>query len=297
MKKIMMFIISCVFYAFPVYADSVKIKYFQTDIRYEYRIRLLELALEKTIKTHGKFSLVPAFRNATQDRGLLLLERKEIDVVFLPTTKEREQRFLPVRIPIMAGILGYRVFIVRKNDLEKFSGISSLEELNKRFRAGFGSQWADMKILQDNGIDAAGSSTYENLFAMLSACRFDYFPRGINEAWQEIDDKKTMFPDLAVENALAFYYPYPVYYFTHKSNTALASRIETGLKDAQEDGSFRQLFLRYHADTIRQAELSKRKIFRLHNNTLPEGTPEPDTSWWMPENSIKNRQKTYPTEK
>jgi RNA polymerase sigma-54 factor len=48
------------------------------------------------------------------------LQKKEIDVVFIPTTREREERFLPVRIPIMAGILGYRVFIIRKNEAEKF---------------------------------------------------------------------------------------------------------------------------------------------------------------------------------
>lgn len=281
MTKIIIYIIAGLLYAVSACAEPAGIKYFQMDTRYEYRIRLLELVLEKTRKTHGDFSLIPAFKNATQERGLMLLQNKEIDVVFIPTTREREERFLPVRIPIMAGILGYRVFIIRKNEAEKFSGIRTLDELDTKFRAGFGNQWADMKILQDNGIDTTGSPTYENLFAMLSANRFDYFPRGINEAWQEIHEKNTEFPDLAVEDTLAFYYPYPVYYFTHKSNTGLAARIEKGLKMSLEDDSFRQLFLKYHSDIIKHANLSKRKIFRLRNNTLPEGTPEPDTGWWL----------------
>jgi len=116
---------------------------------------------------------------------------------------------------------------------------------------------------------------------MLSVKRFDYFPRGINEAWNEISEKKEKYPNLAVDPYIALYYPYPVYFFVNKNNLKLADRVERGLTIALEDGTFKALFLKYHSKIIQQADLNNRKIFILKNPTLAEGTPEPDTSWWL----------------
>lgn len=46
-------------------------------------------------------------------------------------------------------------------------------------------------------------------------------------------------------------------------------------------GSFKKLFLDYHRDIIEKADLENRKIYFLKNATLPVGTAEPDTSWWL----------------
>jgi len=116
---------------------------------------------------------------------------------------------------------------------------------------------------------------------MLKLKRFDYFPRGINEAWNEIDKKGVNYPELMVEERTALYYPYPVYYFVNKENRELAARIEKGLKIALADGSFKDLFFESHSEIINKANLDDRIIFKLQNPTLPEGTPEPDTSWWL----------------
>ena len=50
---------------------------------------------------------------------------------------------------------------------------------------------------------------------------------------------------------------------------------------ALNDGSFRELFLRYHEDFIARSDLDHRMIFRLDNPTLERETQEPDTSWWL----------------
>jgi hypothetical protein len=41
------------------------------------------------------------------------------------------------------------------------------------------------------------------------------------------------------------HYPQPIYFFVNKSNKKLAKRIKKGLKIAQEDGSFDQLFFEF----------------------------------------------------
>lgn len=282
MKKINLILVLLIFLSSDALSESLKIKYFQTDLRYAYRIDLLKLAMEKTVKPDGQYSLEPVKEKMTQSRGILFLAKGEkVNIGFFPSNKERESKLFPVKIPILRGLLGYRVLLVRKGNLVDFSQIESLDQLKTKFSAGFGDQWADFEILRINNIPVFGTSKYESLFYMLSVKRFDYFPRGINEAWNEISDKKEKYPDLTVDPYIALYYPYPVYFFVSKNNLKLADRVQRGLTIALEDGTFKALFLKYHGKIIQQADLNNRKIFILKNPTLAEGTPVPDTSWWL----------------
>ncbi len=279
-------ILICLFYFLffisnNVFGQSLPIKYFQTDPRYEYRVKLLQLALVKISKTYGTFSLRAYQFPVTQSRGLLLLKRNEVDIAFLATNKKRELDFLPTKIPILRGILGYRVFLIHKHNKDDFAKIKTFEQLKKKYIAGFGSQWADYNILKANKIEVMGVAMYENLFKMLMKKRFDYFPRGINEAWNEINIKGKAYPNLAVEENLALYYPFPIYFFVNKEKAKLANKIEHGLKIALEDGSFKKLFFEYHDNVIKQANLNNRILFKLTNPTLPKGSPEIDTRWWL----------------
>ncbi len=197
-----------------VQATETKIRYFQTDYRYEYRIKLLDLALTKTTKEFGGYQLVGVDKNLTQGRGSSQLQHgKGLDIAFFPTNREREQSFLPIRIPILQGILGYRVLLVHKSNQSGFSKIETLEQLKKRYMAGFGQHWADMAILESNNIPVIGVAKYELLFAMLDAKRFDYFPRGINEAWIEVEKYQNQYKNMTVAPNIALYYPYYVYFF------------------------------------------------------------------------------------
>ena len=209
-------------FSFFSFSKTITLKYFQKDLRYEYRIQLLELALEKTEDLENKYILSPTQEILTQDRGLQELENGEIDVVFLPTSPEREEKFLPIKIPILRGILGYRVFLIHKDNEKSFEKIESFGELKSKFTAGFGAQWADMKILEKNDIKVIGAAKYESLFRMLEAKRFDYFPRGINEAWNEVEEKGKDYPDIMVDKNIALFYEYPVYFFVNKNNFKLA---------------------------------------------------------------------------
>ncbi len=283
MTKInLILLMSLIFFSSDAFSDSLKLRYFQTDLRYNYRIELLRLAMDSTSESDGPYSLEPVTMKVTLKRGLVLLEEgKKVNVGFFALNKERGSIFIPVRIPILRGILGYRVFLIRKDSLSAFSEIGSLEQLKKQFKAGFGSQWADMEILRANNIPVVGTVKYDGLFKMLSGRRFEYFPRGINEAWNELSDKKTNYSDLTVAPHIALYYPYPVYYFVNKNHPEIADRIERGLNISLKNGAFKKLFLQYHDDIIRKADLKNRKLFILENPTLPEGTPEPDTGWWL----------------
>jgi ABC-type amino acid transport substrate-binding protein len=263
----------------PTAAYEKIIRYFPAGPIYEYRWRLLDLALSRAPRANESLQLVPLTEDVSQNRAVQLLQSKVIDVIALGTNAEREAQMLPVKIDILRGIVGFRVFVIRAADQARIARMDE-SALRKQLTFGLNSQWADLPIMRANGFAVETSSSYENLFSMLAAGRFDAFPRGLNEASREIEVRKESYPQLTVEKSKALYFPYPVYFWVNKDNKALAQRIERGLKLSLADGSFRKLFESYYAAEIAMMANTKRQIIRLENPILPPGSPEPDTRWW-----------------
>lgn len=266
--------------ASPVSAGGEAIRYFPVGPIYEYRWKLLELALSHTKKDDDQpFQLVPYAEEITQNRGISLLQSGELDVIALGTNVERESRMLPIKIDILRGIIGFRLLVIRAADQARIARMDEAA-IRQQLTFGLNSQWADLPILQGNGFAVLTSASYENLFGMLASGRFDAFTRGLNEAHRELDQRKQIYPHLAVEKTKALYFPFPVYFWVSKTNKALAQRIERGLKLSLADGSFRKLFETYHAAEIEMLASEKRLVIRLSNPIMPTGTAEPDTRWW-----------------
>jgi len=261
-------------------AETTLRTYPTADI-YEYRWKVLELALQHAPGKGPIPHLTPYDQAVPQSRALQLLEQGEIDVIALPYSPERERASLPIRIDISYGILGYRLLVIRKIDQDR---IDQMDEQTFREKMTFGmnSQWADVGLMQANGLSVMTSSNYEAMFTMLSVGRFDAFSRGLNEASRELSQRRVSYPDLMVDQTLALYYPYPVYFWVRQDNIALAERISSGLKAALADGSIRHLLLTSYADEIAEAKNMHRRVLMLKNPMLPADTPPPDTSPWWP---------------
>ncbi|MCP3924721.1 MAG: amino acid ABC transporter substrate-binding protein [Desulfobacterales bacterium] len=250
------------------------------DQRNLYYFDVLRLALDKTIDTDGPYKFKMAKSAMLQRRSIESLATGQlIDVMWTMTSKKREERLLPIRIPILKGLLGHRVFIIRKQDKEKFALINTLEDL-KKLTAGQGHDWPDTVILKANGLKVMAGSNYDGLFHMLQHGRFDYFPRGVNEPWAEIRLHKNK--GLIVETTLLLEYPAPLYFFVNKQNLKLADRIERGLRLAIQDNSFDRLFRNHPAnkEIFDLANMKNRKIFKLKNPLLPPETPLKERALW-----------------
>lgn len=260
-------------------ARETEITVFPSGPIYEYRWKLLELALGRTRTGDETIRLRPFPEDVTQNRGVQLLESGAIDVIALGTNAEREARMRPVKIDILRGIVGFRIFVIRAADQARIARLG-VEELRTKLTFGLNSQWADLPVMRANGFSVETSTSYENLFVMLAAARFDAFPRGLNEAAREVAERKQAYPTLAVERTKALFFPFPIYFWVNKDNKALAERIERGLLLALEDGSFRSLFETYHAAEIASLAAQRRDVIKLSSPILPPGTPETDTSWW-----------------
>lgn len=249
------------------------------DPRFNDVKEILRMALEKTIPEFGPYELRAS---AQQTNGLRYLgnlaNENDLNVVWSSTTVEKERSYLPIRIPLRKGILGYRVLLVHKNKQALLKEVRTLDDL-KKFSVGQGVGWDDVKLYEANGIKVI-EAKYSNLFRMLSYQRFDFFPRGINEIFNEFEKESPHNPDLVVDDSLLLYYPWPYYFFVSQTNTKLHKRLSLGLQKMIRDGSFDAIFWKYNGKAIEAANFKKRHVIYMTNHLLPKETPLNDASLW-----------------
>ena len=261
-------------------AQAANVVYPQSDAvldsRYQYDWAVLRTALQKTERRFGRFAMRASADSMAPARITeeLLMPAGRINLLVRATSRELERQFLPIRIPVDRGLLGYRIFLVRADDLPRFAGTRTLEDL-RRLRAGQGKDWADIAILSAAGLPVVAGSSYEGLFPMLKAGRFDFFSRSVDEALREYDERHAELPELAVEPTLLLHYPLPRYFFVRRDaeGMRLAARIEAGLETMLRDGSLIALFQRYKGPLLERAGFRQRRLLRIPNPALPPQTP------------------------
>ncbi|CCQ11562.1 hypothetical protein PALB_24630 [Pseudoalteromonas luteoviolacea B = ATCC 29581] len=204
----------------------------------------------------------------------------QLDVMWSMTSQELERDYQAVYIPLFRGLLGMRVAIVPKTQQDIFRHVLTLSDL-AHFKAGQGKTWPDTKILSTNGLPVVTTLKYPNLFPMLEGGRFDYFPRGVNEPWDEIKNHHSL--NLTVEPYLLLRYRAPLYFFVTRENHALADKLTHALELMIADGTFNQMFM---SDSqvqmvLSKANLANRRVIELHNPTLSPQTPLDRIALWF----------------
>ena len=252
-----------------------------TDTRYQHAELVLAHLLKLTEPQYGPAKLRQADEPMSRDRAFAeLMSGNKIHVTTETAKPEWVRDLTPIWVPINKGITGYRICLIAKSSQTALSQIHSVDEL-KKVRMGSGSQWSTTKIMRDAGFNVIDTMKLEGLFWMLMGDRFQIFPRGINEAPQELIAHQQQFPDMAIEEHLAIYVPLPTFFFVSPSHPKLAERIRTGLAMMYADGSFDSIFYRYHMSLIEGAHLEKRQVFEVANPTLPPQVPLNEPKYWF----------------
>jgi len=243
-----------------------------------YAIKMLKLALAHT---DSNYTVKVLQENFTQARiNEEIATEGALDVCWNSSDATLEQQIEPIRIPLFKGLLGYRIFIINKNNQAKFDHVKTLADL-KQLTVGQGRTWADARILEANGFKVIKANKYPNLFYMVEGGRFDGFPRGVHEPFGELDARPNM--ELGIEKNLMVYYQMPFYLFVSKNNKKLKAILEDGFEKAIADGSFDATFLADKAvqDVIAKANMKNRLVFRLSNPTLSKETPINRPELWF----------------
>lgn len=249
------------------------------DKRTLYTRALLERVMATTEAAFGAYRFEVNSLHASRNRALQMLEEGTISVYEAPTNPSWEAYALPVRIPILKGILGYKVFLIRSWDADTFKSITSMAQL-QRIPMGQGAQWSSTAVFEANAFRVDKVSDYESLFTMLAVGRFDYFPRSLHEILPEYENRKDQLLNLAVEQHLALYMPLPVYFFVSPDQSDLQTRLRAGMDQMLADGSFDQLFFDYHQQDLVDLQLDQRRIFTMDNPFLTPETPLDDQRLW-----------------
>ncbi|OJF69395.1 amino acid ABC transporter substrate-binding protein [Alteromonas sp. V450] len=240
------------------------------DAIYDYAKQLLTEALSVTEPQYGTFKLVVSERETAQERQLRSLEHNMLDITWSVTSIEREQYYLPIRIPIMAGLLGKRALLIKEGD-ERLNQVSSLEAL-REFRAVLGYDWPDTQIFRANNLPVL-ETTYRASFRIVSEGFADIFPRSVMEIKEELDDK-TLTRGLSMSPNPIVAYPSPIFFFVSRDNPELAKRVTEGLHTLIKTGRFQTLLSNQQNYRDAIALLEGRTVIELENPQLSEQSRE-----------------------
>ena len=258
---------------------AVKVQSTQLEQPSDYFTTLLTMALEASKADNEVIDIVFSPRDHSQARWINMLQNDKSNfVIWTMTDKEREQQLRPIRVPLFKGIFGYRVVLIRKQEQARFDQVKTVHDLAK-FLGGQGTHWPDTPILQANGLRLSTAETTESLFRMMGAKRFDYFPRGISEAWFELLQRTDS--NLAVEENILLYYPSAIYFFVNKENEGLAQRIEKGMEILIDNGAFDKFFYNHPRVSSGLENIKNRRIIHLNNPYLPAETPVNNPRYWI----------------
>ena len=253
----------------------------ERDTRGRYFRKLLVEALRRTEPEYGRAQVGYAASQMTWERLASEARTGNLVQVFAAATRRRfEEDLIPVRIPLEKGALGFRVFLIRRETQPRFASIRTLEEL-KRLRCGLGRDWSITGSFEQLGFNVVASPKYENLFEMLQGDRFDYCPRGLTEALDELQVRQRDMPGIALEKTLLLDMPLPVYFFVTPARPRLAQRIQKGLRAMLADGSFDRAFRAEYGKVFRAVGIKGRRAFRVPNPDLGPETPLGDKALWL----------------
>lgn len=276
-------VISCwfLFVAGPAIAAQWQVVYLKPEYDNnklsQYPIDVLKLALEKT---GVNYQLMESSTRYTQQRAFQRLDQNlDINVMWSMTSSEREAAFLPIRIPLVKGLIGWRLLLTRRDSEFFKTDIDSINDLRK-FRPVQGQDWPDTRILQANGFDLFTVNDFRQAVTALSQQEADVFPRSVLEVTSELNNLDRSL-GLVLKPRLGLRYPVAMYLFVRKNDKGLAKLLESGLRRALEDGSFNALFEETFRTELAVLRNGETKFFQLSNPYMPALTPVSERNLWF----------------
>lgn len=243
----------------------------KTPSRQQYEREILDAALKATA-TKGPYAIEESrteYPLAEDEASVFRSKGFDIFGTVAGNQKLANEQKILIPLPLMKGILGYRILIVRKADAQKFAAIKSAGEL-KKLRMGIPSTWADAGLFRHNGYPVVEKGSFDDLFQRLENNEFDYVTFGANEVTGVFTERAAKSGKLVIEPSLLVYYPFPLVFYVNPQQPAVADRITEGVKTISTNGELDKIFNRYYGDVLGQLNLPTRTRITLENPILPK---------------------------
>lgn len=240
----------------------------RTVAREDYEREVLKAVLDATKKTHNAWRLEEELSDYEAESEVFKSKGHDIFVTVGGNQKFGPQDRIVVPVPLVKGLLGYRVPIIRAKDSEQFAKIKSAEQL-KQLRVGIPATWSDADVYRHNGYNVVERGHFDELFQRLSDDEIDYVAFGANEVEKVFENRAKVQGDLMVAPSFLVYYPFPLVFYVSPERPELAKRVHEGLQTIQKNGELDAIFNRYYGDIVERLNLRERQLFSLENPLLP----------------------------
>jgi hypothetical protein len=229
---------------------------------------ILELAFQKTEDLYPPVRLQRSTPMEYPDAISSIANRGAIDVISAASSRTNDSELYPIAFPVLKGLLGHRVCLIRKGDQARFDGvITGYDFTQKKINICQGEFWPDTDVLKRNGLPVETSRAYLPIFDMLQKGDCDCFLRGAQEIIPEYEAHKGL---VDIEQSFLVQYPQPGFFYVNRDNKLLAMRIELGLLRALDDGSYEELFNKLMSPQLDQLNLKSRTSIRLNIPDMSE---------------------------
>jgi len=226
----------------------------------------LNVVLSTTIDDYGPYELVDS-KKMTVGRSIQsVIDNTHINFISFTTNHDREEKLLPIMLPLNDGLLGYRICLIKEGTQHKFDAIQSL-------KVGTGTHWSDTPILESNELSVMKAGNYVQLIGMLGKERVDCVSRGLGEVLNEAREHQSK--GIVIEKNLLLVYPMRSLWFVSRKDPELAERIKVGYYRALEDGTWQAHVQKKYEKLkleVKPLNLKERTIIYLDNPFIPEAT-------------------------
>ncbi len=287
MIKISLFCILASCFVGSSCADSIEIKYIQAregSALDQYGIDLINFLIEVSGE---KAHFIPIEDTGSQTRRQLLMQRGVYDVDWFGGTTNIESLVVPIRYPILRGLLGHRVFITNKETRALLNTDMPFNQLIK-FSLIQGQGWGDVLILKNGGFTKVRTiADFNALFKMIEVNRTSLFPRSIIEPYQELGKRCSLNENyectdrnLLIDDKLLLIYKLPMFIFISPKRQDLIKIFSSAFENHYEE--FLVFFNNHPLIKDSLKKLNNRTVFQIHGTkTLSNETLNIPNKYWM----------------
>jgi hypothetical protein len=229
-----------------------------------YRAELYKLLLDATRAEFGDYQIQTYTASVAPRRQAILISAgNQLNVHWAtPGTPIAKSKVIKIPVDIQQGLLGYRVCLTSSQTSASWAAALDLKSL-ALIRIGQVDSWPDDDIYKFNHFNLVRTPSFDGLFQMLAANRFDCLALGVDEVGTVYRDKKAQYTSLQIEPSILLHYEFPVYFYVSATRPDIARRFLRGFEIIQQNGQFKALFNRYFTQDLVALNLPARRIICL----------------------------------
>jgi hypothetical protein len=256
----------CLTLLVPLTAQALQVSFWngnKTPSRQLYELQVLQTALSAA---GVKISIDIDERNLSISEEAGVFSKMSFDVfaTVQGNPKLNAENKILIAKPIMQGLLGHRLLIIRKTDSAHFGAIKQSDEM-KKMRSGIPTGWADVALFKANQYNTVELGNFETIFQYLVNNDFDYLALGANEIEQVYQEANLEKMDLIIAPTLMLRYNFPVVFYVTPKKPELAKHLNKGLDLIIKNGTLKDIFDQHFGHLYSRLHLSDRTVFELKN--------------------------------